>query len=600
MARGRGRTSSGSSSDLQARRSRQPTAAEQVDTLFGDVELAVDRLVHERVDQMLAEAAGDAANGWGRRYAGGVADDTTQPASDLVLAAEHALAGDQAERERALELLHRAMDHQQAYLKRLEAALAEPRRRPSHEMWKAAGIKSTDSAEQLTLIDRARALVGKIGDGLADPDRLAVAQSGRARTREGHGRDALRRTLVGGPLTAALEADDPALARALLVAYWSKIGDDSRAEEAAGLDDEQLLLAGRLRRAEVAIGKISEGEWVSEAMRVNQERLDRLTERRRAGDEVEREGYSRFARRRWQDLKDIPAAENAEQVLALARAMTRTPSRFRRNERVYLQERAPAPVVVLNIPASPAGIRDLEANLGSSVHWEGLRIFDSAASHRGGKRSLQLAATLATQIGEQQVQIVAHTHLGTTLLKRGDHQGEWLRARAAELELDAQVKSASRVKDTTGERELTGEPVLTEPSRGLPRTSRARTLRELVGDDICAHPRGRWVTSEIADTAHLTCPDCHRTRIAAVPLHRLPAEHPLAPADSDPEYLGRERYHAELAGDRRPFASVGELRARDGIAEVRPAAYRTTDRAPARDSFSLASAFAGGRRVQRR
>lgn len=594
MARGRGRTTTGSGGGASLRARRQLTPSLEVAGLLAQAEREVDALVRERVDQLLA---GDQSL-YGRRYAGGVAGDQTQPANDLLDAAIHALAGDEDSQRRAVEILDRAVDHQRAHLELLRAAVAEPRRRASYAIWNPAGMKGTESERHRVLLGNAEKLLQRLEEALGDPGML-VTEAERQRTRGGHGAANLRKAAVTPPLTAALADEETDRARDLLAAFWTQTGEDGSADAAHLRTDAQLQVAGRLYRAHAALGDADKMDWLTEPLRVDEERLERLGAPRRAGDEAERELF-RMGRPSRDHGAAIQPAASAGEVLARARAMARVPSRFRERDSSYLVKREAPAVVAMYVPTTPEGMKDLEANLGASVYREPLRMVDRSASYRGGKRVLSLAFTLAAQVGDQQVQVIAHTPIGSTRLRRDDRQAEWLSAETERLGLKQLSDRAEIVRDEANEQAYAGGPRLREPRASMRRTATARNLRDLVGEDVCSHPNGRWegagVSRGVTDTARLECPDCLRTRVACLPLHRLPAAHPLWAETDEVTYLARERYYAELRGDRRPVRSVAELRERDGVASVAPADYRVGAGPSARGGQSLRTAMAGGRR----
>lgn len=97
--------------------------------------------------------------------------------------------------------------------------------------------------------------------------------------------------------------------------------------------------------------------------------------------------------------------------------------------------------------------------------------------------------------------------------------------------------------------------------------------RGLAGHWRCDHERGFW--SAVGTTsAALGCHACGCERLVVVPRHRLPADHPLAPAD-DSGYPALCRALSIMAGGdpANVPCSVAAMRQADGVVPIDPGAY---------------------------
>lgn len=591
MGRGRGRGVEANGSTSAAAASPRPTAssiatpASEVGDVFARVSAEIDRQVEERVASLLAPTLDDLLSWHGRSYQGGVSKDTTRPADDLLEAAIAAAAGDERSRRLALELLDRAEQHQRAYVLRLEAAIAEPRRQASHLMWKAASSKSTDAAEHERLRHQAESLLGQIADNrslLTDPERREELASRRSGQRDALGLSKRVKERVNLLLADSLGADDHARARGLHARYRDLFGG---AAEDGPPTDQELEISGRLQRALAAIGRPATVDWTA-GLRTPPARLENLLRHRLGGDGVEEVtlgGDGLYSSQAPAELEEIPAAESASEVLARARAMARIPARFRRSKssvRLISDDDKPERVELI-VPTSAEGLKDMLRHARASGYLENLAVKSEAVTSRGGKRMVSLEVSIATSLPDQDVVLTSRLQLGETRLTNPDSQTEWLMSEVApELGLEQMVADAQF--QTGDDPHLGRSPLIRDFSLPLRNAKRSRDLAAMIGRDRCNHSGARWLpaaqratgaSSPTADTARLNCPDCLRTRVAAEPLHRFPADHPALEGVAEEDYLARERFYSELRGDRRPITSIAQLRERDGIAELNPAAY---------------------------
>lgn len=188
---------------------------------------------------------------------------------------------------------------------------------------------------------------------------------------------------------------------------------------------------------------------------------------------------------------------------------------------------------------------------GSEGHCE-LRVAVRALGEVGGRLiSAQAVADLGRTFSGSHLELVesARSHLAD----RGQHSVSLTPATTRDQD---QIPSVG--------------PIMAMPASGqIPRLQFRDQLAGFSGP--CGHEQTRWIPNETDDALLLSCEDCLRQRLACIPYHRLPRDHPkqiqLESPTENERYLIRERVYRRALG--LPEArSLEQIRRDDGEASL--------------------------------
>lgn len=328
---------------------------------------------------------------------------------------------------------------------------------------------------------------------------------------------------------------------------------------------------------------------------VEDELIDRLGHRL-AGDHSERvlAKANRLA-----SLKPSVCVDRGS-ALAEARGLLRNPY----FSEVYRQARAATDGVRprINVVVEPEVLRELDEQLRDSPGWRGYWVTAPLGSDLGdtsptarmllarGAQAVSLRLEVSEVDDSAEINFIAPIGQVTA---RGDE------LRMREIHGLAEECLGSRI---AGELDLPSAPwEWNGKSIGLAERAvgQMAPAKETLGPDICDHSgASEWVPKfslapNICDTLTLRCSRCLRTRVASVPLHRLPPEHPVAARWLEAHgaaYLELEAAHSLLAG-KRLCQSIEDLRSRDGMASLDPAAYASGVDRPRASVSSVSAAM---------
>lgn len=550
------------------------------------VDAAIDRAMREKLNRLIDIQSQPRERTIGFRPrgtdGGGHAGDTTRQATDLLEMAALSASGDLEMRRGTSDYLRKAREHQIQHIARLEEAIAAPRKRTSHEMWKATGgrVKSTDVAAHARLLAEAQRTLTKIKDheaGYIFGGMNTVREAERLTERHSHAsrlaNSEFGRLLRDGELAVAYRF-------ATLV---SKRSDIPRLEGTLAMEgiEENMANAARIARALAAAEPNETHKPLRDLQSATDAHFANLLAAREAG-EVRHRRYRT-------EGPHLTAAVTADAVHRVAHAMLRDLDEYRTST---MSMRHGAKV---RVPATVDALRELrEQKMGTPV-WDRLVLSDRPATRAGAKRSVWVEAHMSVRVGEQDIDLIAEAHIGTTMYRTPSSQNAWLQERAAELHAKDVILNLPVVQEperVAGQGQPRIEP-REDPGDG-PRPPGRDRLTDLIGKDECRHENAQWLPANggrhIHDTARLDCPTCYRPRVAVAPLHRLPTDHPVRREvfdgkrsyrheagspnlTNEQRYLMRERYHAALRDDDRPVQSIEQLTARDGLVDLDPAAY---------------------------
>lgn len=383
----------------------------------------------------------------------------------------------------------------------------------------------------------------------------------------------------------ALVAGDDVAAAGHYLAHHATLGVDA-ARQLRRRDPWKQVR--RIARAQAWLGRHVPEELLERAPRLGPAEVAPLTACREVGDEA-----AELVARTSGSGRGHPVETDARGFYALARAVLASPSRFQLAE----PPPAGAPLqlklevtdqALLELRRRPSPAARRRVVLLHTVEPRGVALW-LAVSHEGVADGVPMRVMAQVRLGE--------TQAANELARLQTAIRAVTRRHPTLVDLTADMEDEPRAAE--------GD-VLTTLGRGLVDGAPELALRELVGEDLCAHLEGRWrlnggATARVdcADAAVFVCPDCHRDHLAVVPLHRLEPEHPLThhlldPAGAD-AYLRRERFHRELAGDTRPIGDLGALRRRQPALSLEDGSPLTIAPAPDTTAPGLAEVLSGRR-----
>lgn len=526
-----------------------------------------------------------------RPHGGGLGGDLDLHAGDLVelalLAAVSGLRG----QDLAKELLERAKAHQIEHLERLKAAREHPRTAGA-AIWRHYNLPyGRDSqAASYKILRRERERLEEIERLLKQPPMST----------EGVRRGVLMNQAirhVSRPLLTRLLATEPGRALELGVAVAEELRDERMMNALTALTPADLTAAGRLAEAARILGEDTHPLQIMAerpADKLRQRELERASGDRGEADLADywqvppdRTAPVLFPLPRdhfgYEDHHVLEPAADADTALARARGLLRRP-----------ELHAPVPLRgtgrVVHVPVTRAVLQEMAREPGQDI--ELLR-------GPGNEGTIRLAlirrARVAAGSSEHPIEVRFCLELGASSKRSlGPLLAEVLEPAGLSLpDGMAPQKVRAWPPATRAGSASPAHAVRLGHSCAGPR----RTMDELLGPDECDHRAGGWRLSAGKDTAILGCPSCLRRRVAVVPLHRLPREHPLwAQAGHGEEtYLRMERAARVLAGAPDPGerARISDLLAAEGAADLDPAAYTQAPvRKVARVRRSLADTLA--------
>lgn len=554
------------------------------------VEADLDQNARRRAEEIIAQVQVGVGDAGHQLNFGGYLGDTARPGGDLLLLARACATGDAKARAEAQMYLKRGIDHQVAYINRLEEAIGAPRKRSSFEVWKPAGVKSTDTHYQKRALSKADSTLAQMREVMDVWDTHGIKTAAEAERNAD--RKSFAQKHADTEFGQLLIEGDHAVAHRFAALVAAEAGFANVVKQLKRDDIAELMAnAARVQRAIAAASIGASARPLTEIGRFNDRLMQKLLVVRMGGDAAERIFSEHRRGTSSSDEITIPRADSVEQIFAVARAMHRNTKRFVTSTE-SLQHGA-----TLRIPASIGALRELrDAKAGTGV-WDQVVISDRPATFAGGKRSIWVEAHMKVRVGEQQVRMIAEAHLGETMFRNDDRVAGWIHTRAHEHGAADLIRDARRVEEhqmPPGSGRASVMPH--KPSRDGRTRRGTDTITDLIGNDRCRHENAEWVAangrSHIHDSVRLECRDCLRARVAVAPLHQLPADHPVrrkvidgtrqfrgeegAPELSNEQrYLMRERYYAALRDDDRPIVGMQQLTRRDGTIELDPTHYAT-------------------------
>lgn len=509
-------------------------------------------------------------------------------------------------------LLGRAADHQERYLRLLEAAVANPRRSDSRKMLEQLGLVGAGSVSaHPRAVDQARLMLSGMRDQLST---LKTDLTGEhlgpfysQRPFRLYMEDTLRRDI-----DHQLDADrGDAELLVFLRAYINKVSDGN----ATHLDDLEVADMEYVRRLWSLPERFNTKDRLIWHLTKGPNRFERRDSRNEVMAMVADTGT-------WRDIRisgiaavpefktsslSLKRAETSDDVRRLWRGLILDETYHSAGS---IPEGGPRNVKLV-IAAGEEALRGLIVDGGEPIL---LRALDCVAQSRnlyretypgGAERGyrdgapLWFGVRLRTRRGQDFVDCCAALPLDVGSKARVPHRiledayraeawPDWLASTEPPPVVDWSSAAISSERAQGATRPRGNTPALSDVLRSVSCDHRSATWAP---GKLFEEPGSAAYRSAMADTAILSCPACLNRRVAMLPAHRLPDGHELlAAAHKDPQRYLDLQYGAEtLSGAKANRAStIDELRTRDGIASLDPSSY-----APL-----TAEAPRGGRRVR--
>lgn len=541
----------------------------------------------------------------GYHRGGGILGDERQPAEDLwSLAHMHIDAGDSAHGRRTLE---RAARHQERHIELFAEAVAHPRRKASQGLLQELNMVGSGApAMRQRFLDARRTDLELIREQLAMSDQELSK---------------LRKTR---PFT---------FHRPLALALARRFSGEMRDQIDAGRGDDELLLFVRGYATRIADGGPSHMDDLERSEVDYLRRLVLLPSKFRADGDIAvvlTPGTAERAGDTGRDLKEavvrhgawrginvagvspaperniaqlmLPRAESDMQIRRLWRGLlsdmpfhaSRTPpSTGRRRLQTVVAATHDAVAALIADGAEPIVLRASSVAKLRDHHYE--TTYPEGADEDTDGAQLWAGARLRAKQDDVQVECCAAFPLGVSTKARFPHSilndglsrveewPEWLPVDDPTLAVVHWSSAAVAGYGGHGEE---------------PAWANAPALSDVLGPPACDHRGATWAPGtpyqecganwgprrpRTPDTAVLSCPSCLNRRVATVPAHRLPDDHPqlAAARKNEDDYLDLQHAAEVLAGQSATRAgSIDELRARDGLADPDPQAYAQTPELP--------------------
>ncbi|WP_217925069.1 hypothetical protein [Miltoncostaea oceani] len=569
----------------------------------------IERRVVDRAGDIIETALVDHVLELPRDYSGlmgGLSGDTRLPAMDLMVLAE--LCCVEADFEDARARVKEAIAHQEAFLTELEAATLSPRTRASQQIWRLLnldGISDATNARadylkgQLDLLEAWTAVLGELDDDLemaicgARQGSMPDGQSWLFGSDERLVRWHLRLRESERSVIELLRNGKPDLARALTVSQLTDHPDRASNRAFVGSwDDEEWEIASRLARASeehiTGLGLFSrKSAFALEAARarpsgIAAELLGPLA----SGPEA------RHPNHRHRPHLKLPLRGSASDVHETWRGLIRDAAYHGLNGEYHLQDTRH---LRASVGATRATVRQMISagaepvvvarSFSETLYPNQQTIPELPVDFREG-RCLYLGARVEASEDGRTVEMLALTELN---LSTGARQANTIHEAARSCRdwpLDLSDRECDVIVSWSGAAlELHDEP---DRSHVTPPPA----LDAVLQPSACTHPGAMWredqaIGDSLSDLLALDCPRCLRSRLAVIPVHRLPLSHPsrreaLAHEDA---YLTRQRTREALrgAGEQQlaSITSIEGLAMRDGLADLSVPRYTVEPSAPA-------------------
>lgn len=385
--------------------------------------------------------------------------------------------------------------------------------------------------------------------------------------------------LVGVELAELLGERRLEEARVLaLEVFEDELQDPVRAEEVRATSPSDLEPLARLVRAQAALGEISGLDVLPRIGRTGTEVIARRADSRATGDAAE--AFATPTRRRWK-VEELTSVEAWRRT---ARGMLTWPLAFAAGKDLS----GPRPdTLAAWITVGPGVMRELLGECEQDPGHLETVVLSRPHGTREGVLSLWVTVVYGARVDGRDLRMAAMLPAGAT---RSETDSGCVRAARRVLSGIGMRADVEAVREWDGA-QLSEEP----PSSPLP----VLAASALFGTDRCTHEKARWVLNDPCDAMVLQCSSCLRRRVAVVPRHRLPEDHPEHPLRSASHakrdaYLRRERFYRELAGDARPAGSIEQLCAEPSLS-LEPSDYAVRVLPPARPA-GLAGVLGARRR----